>query len=133
VLTLLLMLTAGAGEPVWSTSVKVEQGGSKTYQAKGVKKGQWYDLVSKGSCTRRERGRAKKWREKLNDEPPQVMGVDFKVTIGGLERISVDHQEHKTPFKADQDDPPVKIEDQSTAQAGIRCTVTELSIRHPAS
>lgn len=126
------MLTAGAGEPVWSTSVKVAPGGSKTYQAKGVKKGQWYDLVSKGGCVRRERARYKKWREKINDEPPQVMGVDFKVTIGGLERISVDHQERKSPFKADQDDPPVTIEDQSTPQAGVRCSVTELAIRRPA-
>ena len=129
-LSLLLLVAAGAGEPVWSTSVKVEQGGSKSWHAKGVKQGQWYELVSKGSCTRRERARNKKWREKISgDETPQVMGVDFKVTVGGLEPVSVDHQERTTRFKADRDDPEVKLEDQSTAQSGIRCTVTELAIR----
>lgn len=98
----------------------------------GLKKGAWYELVTKGRCTRRERTRSRTWRESISGgAPPQVMGVDFRVTIGGLEASSVDHEERTTPFQADRDDPDVTVEDRSTPQAGIRGAVTELSIRRP--
>jgi hypothetical protein len=132
VLTLVLSLALASPGPVWSTSVKLEFGGKKTFHAKGVKAGEWYELVSRGTCVRQERKRYREWRKSISgDTTPQVMGVDFKVTIGGLERISIDHEERKTAFKADRDDPDVTIEDQSTAQAGVRCVVTELTIRRP--
>jgi len=134
VLSLLLALAVAADDAatVWSTSVKVPPGGKQAFHATGVKAGERYELVSKGSCARQERRRYREWRKSINgDDPPQVMGVDFKVTIGGFERISVDHQERKTAFKADRDNPEVIVEDQSTPQAGVRCAVTSLAIRRP--
>ena len=128
----LALALASPGDAVFSTRVDVPVGGKQAFHAKGLKRGEWYQLVTKGTCTRRERKRYRKWRESISGgEAPQVMGVDFKVTIGGLEAISVDHEERTTPFKADRDDPDVTVEDRSTAQAGIRCAVTELSIRRP--
>lgn len=129
----LFVLALLAAEPaaVWSTSVKVPSQGTRTFHAKGVKKGVLYDLVTSGSCERHERRRYKRWRERINDDSPQVMGVDFRVTIGGLEPMPVDHEERKTSFRADRDDPDVTVEDRSTPQAGIRCTVTSLLIRRP--
>jgi hypothetical protein len=132
VLTLALTLALASGGPAWSTSVKLEPGGKKTFHATGVKRGEWYELVTRGTCVRQERKRYREWRKSISGgTEPQVMGVDFKVTVGGLERISVDHQERTTAFKADRDDPDVTIEDQSTPQAGVRCVVTDLVIRRP--
>jgi hypothetical protein len=129
---LALVLAQSPGPTIWSAAVKVAQGSSKTLPTSGLSKGAWYELVSKGECKRRERARTRKWRQSVSGgESPQVMGVDFKVTVGGLEPMSVDHQERVTSFKADRDNPDVKVEDRSTAQAGIRCELTELTIRRP--
>ncbi len=128
---LALALSSAAGV-VWSSAVKLPPGGRQVLKATGVRAGAWYALETSGTCTRPERRRSRAWRESVSGgRPPQVMGVDFKVSIDGVERISVDHQPRATRFKATRDDPELQVEDQSTPQAGVRCALTRLVIRRP--
>lgn len=124
-----LALTA---TPIWQHSAPGGVAGAFRAHIRGLKKGQWYVLATKGDCRTKERRRVRKWKERINASDPEVFGVDFVVSIEGVEPMHVDHQERTTRFRADRGDPEITIEDTSTPQAGTRCVLTHVEVREPA-
>jgi hypothetical protein len=127
-LALALALLLTADPDVWSGSLSVGPGQTRTLKAKGLTPGERYELVTRGECSHLGKGKAKKWRDAVSPEVTKPFGVDFRVKIGAQE-FTVDADERHALFGASEAEPEVTVTDHSATSTEARCTLTSVRIR----
>lgn len=125
-LTLALLLTADTD--VWSSTLSVGPGQTRTLKAKGLTPGERYELVTRGECSHLGKGKAKKWRDAVSPEVAKPFGVDFRLKVGPQE-FTVDADERRSFFAASEPAPEITVTDHSATSTEARCTLTSLRIR----
>jgi hypothetical protein len=126
-----------SGAMVWSGKGKIVTGGSKTYLTKNIKAGVDYLFVANGTCKQNKSGgkkgrsRGKKHQEQIND-----FGLNFKAYIGTLDPIPLDAEvgevsRNKRPFRAVEDNPQIRVEDDTDSKVNVKCEITDVQVRIP--
>ncbi|MHB8873957.1 MAG: hypothetical protein ACYC8T_09760 [Myxococcaceae bacterium] len=123
-----------SGSEVWSVRGTVKSGGSRTFQSKNVKAGFTYELRATVLCTRASK--TKKKGKLGTDSGPDLFGVDFRAKVGSADAVPLrlgasTPERNAVPFRSTDDNPQIQIEDRSDGKAGVKCTVSDISVRVP--
>ena len=110
------MLTGVPGELVWSTDEVLTKGASRTYTARGTRKGEPYLFRARGECRNERRPIYSYWGPIYRDRPDRIFGIDFRVEFGQQHHQFLEVGEAKVEqteirFIADRDDVSVHVFD----------------------
>lgn len=114
---------------------KVGNGGEKIFTAK-VKKGSSYVFTASGQCTRSATKKKRRGSRMYEDPTRDIYGIDFAVQIGSMppKQLSVGQfkvERSEIPFVAEEDKLPIRVFDRSSVESGVKCSVTDFSVRSP--
>lgn len=134
VLTTLLLSGTPPGQLVWSTPDQLTKGSSRTFIAKGTRKGNQYVFRARGECRWLPRQLVTEFGFVFTRERPErIFGIDFRVKFGQQAHRFLEVGERvpaqsELVFVADQDDVSVHVADVFELPEGVVCTVDELEI-----
>lgn len=126
-----------SGTEVWSGRGTVETGGTKTFRTENLQAGRDYVLHVLATCTGPKTASASRGRRRHRGTAPraETFGLNFKAFIGRLDPIPLDADVAPTvndrPFRALEDNPPIRIEDLTDAKVNVKCTLRDVSVRTP--
>lgn len=123
-----------SGHVVWSGRGTVRSGGSHSWRTKHIQAGQRYILRATAKCTAGKKHHGRRRGGARIYSPPDLFGLDFRAYVGsvsmpldvGLKRV-VNH----IPFTAAEDDPQVRIEDDTDLDKKVKCKIYAVSVRIP--
>ncbi len=127
-----------SGKVVAQLKGKVTSGGSKTFTAKGLKKGQPYLFTASGECTRKgATGKRSKKTRGLHEDPLRdISGIDFAVQFGSQQPRTLSMGQHKPDssrieFLADAEAMAIKVFDRSSTDKDVKCTAEDFVVLTP--
>ena len=126
-----------SGSVVWSGKGTIKNGGSKTFTTRYINAGEDYVLHLNARCTApkaRSSGRGRRRRGRMQ-EPPETFGLDFDAHVGSLDPIPIDigldSGANDLPFRAAEDNPQIRIDDETDTRVNVKCQVSDVSVRVP--
>lgn len=112
---------------------KVSNGGEKVFTAK-LRKGAAYVFTANGICTRSATKKKRRGSRLYEDPTRDIYGIDFAVQLGSLppKQLSVGQfksERSEIPFIAEGDRISIRVFDRSSVEPGVKCSVTDFSVR----
>lgn len=122
-------LVVAAPTLVWSSSTHVSGSKAATLQAKGLRAGEHYSVVTRGVCEVKDAPRRRRWRERVHPLGNVPFGTEFRIIIGGELEFPTGIDEARNLFRAPSGDPEIRLEDRSSPAGGrTRCRLTFVGI-----
>lgn len=130
----------------WVSPGQLRSGGGRTFVTRNVKAGHGYVLLVRARCAlprvskrsfRPGRGPHRGRRGRKSRQPPvQAFGLDFKAYVGSFPRMSLDvgldrSETTRLPFWASEENPLIRVQDETLARVNVRCTVGDLEVTDP--